>query len=181
VGGLLASAALALTLLGPVPAAELATPAAWTKLAYGAALAVAALWLTAQLARPVARLQGPRAGVLAVVALMAVLGLATMLATPPGERMPALMGHSALSCPWNVAALSLPALLAALWALRGLAPTQLRAAGFAAGLLAGAVGALGYALTCNESSAAFVAVWYSLGILLSALLGAALGPRVLRW
>lgn len=77
--------------------------------------------------------------------------------------------------------MSLPALAAALWALRGLAPTRPRHAGFAAGLLAGAVRACGYALACTESSPAFIAAWYTLGILLTGCLGAALGPRVLRW
>jgi hypothetical protein len=75
----------------------------------------------------------------------------------------------------------LPALAAALWALRGLAPTQARAAGLAAGLLAGGLGAFGYALACTELSPAFVAVWYSLGIGMAGALGAALGPLTLRW
>lgn len=179
--GVLLSAALALAVLGPVPAAMFATPAPWLKLLYTGALAVAAGWLAARLARPVPRLQRPRAAVLAVLGAMALLGGLALLAAAPGERLVALMGHSALACPWNVAALSLPALAAALWALRGLAPTRPRAAGFAAGLLAGALGALGYALSCVESSPAFVAVWYTLGMLLAAALGAALGPRVLRW
>jgi len=39
----------------------------------------------------------------------------------------------------------------------------------------------GYALVCRELSASFVAVWYSVGIGLAALLGALLGPRALRW
>ena len=70
---------------------------------------------------------------------------------------------------------------AAFWALRGLAPTRPRAAGLAAGLLAGAVGATGYALSCSELSMAFVAIWYTLGIALAGGLGALLGPRLLRW
>jgi hypothetical protein len=80
-----------------------------------------------------------------------------------------------------VLALSLPALAAALWAVRGLAPTRPRTAGFAAGLLAGSVGAIGYALSCAEASPAFVALWYTLGIALTGAVGAVLGPRVLRW
>ena len=69
----------------------------------------------------------------------------------------------------------------ALRALRGLAPTQLRLAGLAAGLLAGGVGAIGYALSCTEVGLPFVATWYSLGIALTGALGALLGPRLLRW
>jgi len=64
---------------------------------------------------------------------------------------------------------------------RALAPTRLRLAGFAAGLLAGAIGAAGYALSCTEESTAFIAVWYSAGIVLTGLLGGALGGRLLRW
>ena len=72
-------------------------------------------------------------------------------------------------------------LATALSALRGLAPVRPRTAGFAAGLFAGALGALGYSLACPELAASFVAVWYTLGIGLVALAGAALAPFVLRW
>ena len=179
-GGLL-SAAFALALLGPVPAAMYGTPAPWIKLGYALALALAAGWLAARLSRPVARLRAPRRAVAAVVAAMLVLGAAALMARPVGERVAALLGHSWLACPWNVVALSVPALAAVLWAMRGLAPTRPRAAGCAAGLFAGALGALGYALSCPEDSPAFVAVWYSAGIGLSAVLGALAGPRALRW
>jgi hypothetical protein len=77
--------------------------------------------------------------------------------------------------------LSIPALGGVLWAMRGLAPTRARMAGLAAGLLAGAVGAAGYALACGETAMTFVAIWYSLGIAMTGALGALLGPRLLRW
>lgn len=179
--GVLTSAALALALIGPIPAALYATAGPWVKLAYAAALAAAACWLAATLSRPAARPQRPGRAVVAVVGVMGLIGAIALLATPAGDRMTALLGHSWLTCPWNVLALSLPALAATLWALRGLAPTRPRAAGGAAGLLAGAVGAAGYALSCTEASPGFVAAWYSLGIGLTAALGALLGPRMLRW
>lgn len=65
--------------------------------------------------------------------------------------------------------------------MRSLAPTRLHSAGFAAGFLAGAVGAASYALVCSEASVTFVAVWYMLGIALTGLLGALLGQPALRW
>lgn len=179
--GLLVSALLALALIGPIPASLYATPAPWVKLGYAAALAAAAGWLTARLSRPAARVAPPRAAVLVVVGVMLLLGAAALRATPAGDRLAALLGHSWLACPWNVLALSMPALAAALWAVRGLAPTRPCAAGFAAGLLAGALGAAGYALACVEASPGFVAAWYTLGIGLTAAVGAMLGPRVLRW
>ena len=66
-------------------------------------------------------------------------------------------------------------------ALRGAAPTRLAWAGAGAGLLAGALGALAYALHCPEMAAPFLAVWYLAGMALPTLAGAWLGPRVLRW
>ena len=66
-------------------------------------------------------------------------------------------------------------------ALRGLAPTRLRAAGMVAGGLAGAAAALVYAVHCNEMALPFLAVWYVLGMFVPAALGAAAGPRFLRW
>lgn len=179
--GFAASAAVALALLGPIPATLYATAAPWLKFAYAGALAAVAAWLATRLGRPVPRLRGPALAVLAVLVAVAVVGVGALLATPVGARAAALLGHSFLVCPLNVFVLSLPALAAILRALRGLAPTRLRAAGLGAGLLAGALGAFGYAFTCTELSPAFVAVWYTLGIALTAGLGAALGPRVLRW
>lgn len=179
--GLAGSALLALGLFGPIPADMYGSPAPWIKFAYAASLAIAAAWLTARLARPAARLAAPRGAVLAVFAAMVAVGAAVLVGSGPGNRAAALLGHSWATCPWSVLALSLPGLGGALWALRGLAPTRPVAAGFAAGLFTGALGAIGYSLSCPEVSAAFVALWYSLGIVLSGVAGAVLGPRVLRW
>jgi hypothetical protein len=180
-GGMLLSTAAALAFLGPIPSTLFATAAPWMKLAYGGALALATGWLAARLSQPAAPVSWPQGLVIAVLLLMAAAGAASLVAEPPGARVQALLGPSWLSCPWSVLVLSLPALAAALWAVRGLAPTRPRAAGWAAGLMAGSVGAIGYALACPEASPAFVAVWYTLGIALTGCLGAVLGPRVLRW
>jgi len=171
----------AVIVLGLVPPAMFGSIAFWVKLGYAGLLAVAAGWLTARLSRPVSRTAAPWSLLAAVAAAMLLIGAASLLRQPADERLAYLFGHSWVECPWNVLALSLPALLAALWAVRGLAPTRPRLAGLAAGLFAGALGAAGYALACPELSMAFVATWYSLGIALTGALGAILGPRVLRW
>ncbi|MFS2051364.1 NrsF family protein, partial [Variovorax sp. CT11-76] len=49
------------------------------------------------------------------------------------------------------------------------------------GALAGGVGAAVYALHCPELTAPFIAVWYVSGIAVPVLVGALLGPRLLRW
>jgi hypothetical protein len=43
------------------------------------------------------------------------------------------------------------------------------------------VGATVYCLHCPEMAAPFVSVWYLLGMLIPAVVGAACGRRVLRW
>lgn len=179
--GLLISLTAAVAGFGFVPAASFATLTPWMKLAYASALALAAGWLTASLSRPGALMHGPRRALVAIVLVMSVIAAAWLGTTSPGSRMGAVMGDSWWSCLIRVLLLSGPALVTVMWAVRGLAPTRPRAAGFATGLLAGSVGAIGYSLSCPEASPAFVALWYTLGIALAGALGAALGPRVLRW
>ena len=80
-----------------------------------------------------------------------------------------------------VLALATPIFVGLLWSFRRFAPTRLRAAGAAAGLVAGAWAAAIYGLHCPEASAMFVLTWYSLGIVAAAGAGALLGPRLMRW
>lgn len=179
--GLLVSALIAIAWFGLIPTPMFATAVPWMKMAYAGALALAAGWWTARLSRPAAPITRPRRVTLLVLLAMVVAGGASLALTPTDARLDALLGKSWSTCPWRVMALSLPALAGSLWAVRGLAPTRPRTAGFAAGLLAGSVGAFGYALSCPEASPAFVAVWYTLGIAFTGAVGAALGPRLLRW
>lgn len=92
-----------------------------------------------------------------------------------------VLGNTWRTCPINIAVLSIPAFVTVFWAMRGLAPTRLRLAGAASGLLAGSLATLIYSLHCPEMSVAFWAVWYVLGMLVPTVIGALLGPRLLRW
>lgn len=179
--GLVASAGLSIAWLGMIPRTLFATPVPWSKMVYAGALIAAAVWWVARLSRPAASPIAARRAVVAVLLAMAALGIVSCLSEPPGQRLAALMGASWLVCPVRVMVLSVPALVASLWAVGGLAPTRPRVTGFAAGLLAGAIGGFAYALSCPEPSPAFVAAWYTLGMLLAGAVGTALGPRVLRW
>ncbi|MBG6076211.1 NrsF family protein [Polaromonas sp. CG_9.11] len=182
VAGLMASSLLAVGIYGPLPSWMFATSAPWIKLVYSGLLVAAALWLAARAALPVVRMTGPwRAVGIVVLAMLFVGGAVMFFGIVPGQRMESLMGQTWRQCPWNVLVLSLPALALILWAMRGLAPTRPCLAGFASGLLAGALGAFGYSLSCPEASPAFIAAWYSLGVVLTGAVGAAFGPRLLRW
>ena len=68
-----------------------------------------------------------------------------------------------------------------MWALRSGAPTRLARCGAIASIVARAIGAAAYAFSCRGDSVAFIATWYTAGIMLCALIGAQLGPRLLRW
>lgn len=151
------------------------------KLGYVVALVLSAAWFVDRVARPGTPWRRALWAVVGVVLAMALLAITVWTQADETQRLDLLLGRSWASCPWRVAALSVPALAAAMWALRGLAPTRPRWAGFAAGLFAGSLGALGYALYCPELSPLFVLVWYTAGVLLPAALGALLGPLLLRW
>jgi hypothetical protein len=156
-------------------------PMFWMKLAFPACLAVGALYAAACLSRPGIRLGRVSAALAAPVLAMWLLAAFVLLRAAGGAREALIYGATWTACPLLVALLSLPVFVAAMWAMRGLAPTRLATAGAAAGLLAGAVGALIYALHCPEMEAPFLAIWYLLGMLIPTAAGALLGPALLRW
>ena len=156
-------------------------PMFWVKLAYPAALLAGALLAVLRLSRPGASLGRVSAAIAAPVLAMWLLAAVVLLSAAPGERDQLVLGHSAASCPFTITLLSIPLFGAILWAMSGLAPTRLALAGAAAGLLSGAGGALIYALYCTEMAAPFIGIWYLLGMMIPAAVGAVLGRQLLRW
>lgn len=178
-----AAVAVVLVWLGMRPDIHIAMRKAafWIKAGYTASLAACGFVLTLRMGRP-----GARPGAAMAIAPIAFAGLAALAATellltPADHRMHDWLGSSWRACPFLILAISAPAYLAVIWALRGMAPTRLRMAGAAAGLLAGGVGATIYGLHCQEMTVAFVVTWYTLGVAASVGLGALVGPRLLRW
>jgi hypothetical protein len=167
--------------LNPDLAAAARTPMFWVRFAFVAILVVGAGRLAVRLARPGVRLARTPLLVATPLVLIWLLAAVTLAVTAPEGRPELIWGATWTSCAYNILLLSIPAMVAALWTLRSMTPTRLRLAGGAAGLLAGAVGALVYTLHCPELTAPFLGIWYVLGMLAPALLGVVLGPRVLRW
>jgi hypothetical protein len=158
------------------------TPAFWMKAGYTLALALAGFALTLRFGRPGRRPgNGPLLVIAVVFGALALLGAVEMMSAPVAARPGQWLGVSWRQCPIRILAISAPAYLAIVWGLRGLAPTRLTLGGASAGLLAGALGATIYGLYCQETTAAFVVTWYSLGIAVCVALGALLGRRLLRW
>ncbi len=158
-----------------------AVPMFWVKLGLPLVVAVAGFAACTRLGRP-----GMRAGYTVAgfaLPLLAVwgIGLSVWLGAPAADRSGLLWGQTWRSCAFSIGFIALPALVAALMALRSLAPTHAAAAGAAAGAFAGGLGAAVYALHCPELEAPFIAVWYVLGIALPVIAGALAGSRLLRW
>lgn len=174
---------LMLALLGPRPdlAAASALPMFWAKLGLPAAVLAAAWLLVRRLGHPGLPLGRAPLGIALPVLAIWVAGAIVLLRAPAGARMGLVLGQTWLECLLSVPLLALPALALAFAALRRLAPTRPVAAGAAAGLFAGAAGALAYALHCPELEAPFLAVWYVAGMLTPALAGALLARPLLRW
>lgn len=172
---------LALFGINPELGAAAQWPMFWVKLGFVASVTVAALVLTQRLARPGERVRSASWSVVLPFVLLIGLAFVVLLTATPGTRSTLIFGQTWTGCPFSIALLSMPAFLATLAAMKAMAPTRLRLAGASAGLLAGAVGAVVYTLHCPELAAPFLGVWYTLGILIPAALGAALGPRLLRW
>ncbi|WP_109480499.1 DUF1109 domain-containing protein [Paraburkholderia sp. C35] len=162
-------------------AAVARTTVFWAKLAYPLAIAVGAMLAVTRLGRP-----GARAGYSwAIIALpfVAVWAASMMVldSAAPGARLAIVLGHTWRTCPFNIMLLSVPTFPAVFWAVKALAPTELRLAGAVAGLLASSTATVVYCLHCPEMSPAFWSVWYAIGMLLPAAIGAWLGPKLLRW
>jgi hypothetical protein len=68
-----------------------------------------------------------------------------------------------------------------IWALRKEAPTNLTWTGAITGLVAGALSATAFSVHHPAGSIPFIVLWYGGPIVVCALIGAILGPRLLRW
>ncbi|QQC67616.1 DUF1109 domain-containing protein [Paraburkholderia ginsengisoli] len=157
------------------------TPIFWAKIALPSCLMIGSLWMSTRLARPGVRAGGSGCLIAAPVAVVWLAGALVLIAAPDDARLALVLGKTWRVCPFNIALLSVPGFVAVFWALKGLAPTRLALSGAAGGLLAGSTATLAYCLHCPEMGIPFWGAWYLLGMLVPTVIGAVLGPRLLRW
>ncbi len=153
----------------------------WAKIAYPLAIAVGALLAVTRLGRPGARTGYSWALIVLPFVAVWIASMLTLDLAPSEERWALVLGRTWRTCPFNILLLSIPTFPAVFWAVKSLAPTQLRLAGAVAGLLASSLATIVYCLHCPEMSPAFWSVWYAIGMLMPAGIGAWLGPKLLRW
>jgi len=156
-------------------------PMFWLKIGFVASMVSASLFAVLRLSRPGARIDWVARLIAAPVLVMWVIAAYVLIQADPSERSDLFYGSTSAYCPFLIALFSVPAFVSVTWAMKGLAPTRPRLAGFAAGLLSGAIAALVYCLHCPEIEAPFVGFWYVLGMLIPAGAGAVLGRALLRW
>jgi hypothetical protein len=113
--------------------------------------------------------------------LLAALGSSILWQAPSELRRAMMLGVSWDVCSRNIAMISIPLFIASIWIARQFAPVRLRVTGAILGFMSGAAAALIYSLHCPELSPAFLTVWYTLGMLIPAVVGALLGKRLLSW
>ena len=182
IAGAAVSIVLLLTLVGARPdlLSVVQSSRFWGKAGYMVATAAVSLFVAARLARP-----GSRVSLLWIVPIpllayapAAIVELAT---TAQSQWAPLLLGHGWQLCTWLVLILSVPIYAGLWWAFRSFAPTRMDAAGAITGLCASAIASVVYCLHCPTDTAVFALVWYTLAFAIAAVLGRAVGSRLLRW
>jgi hypothetical protein len=179
--GLAVSAVLFLAMLGPRPdlAQALDTLRFLIKPVFPLILIGGAMYALTYLWRPGKSV--PLWALALAPAALAVAFALELIALPAQQWGAALVGENALKCLVFIPLFSLAPLAVTLAALRRGAPTRPALTGAVAGLLSAGLGASLYALHCPDDSPLFVATWYVIASSFVAVLGAAIGARVLRW
>lgn len=171
-------------LLGVRPALVdvLSSPTTWMKGLYTTGLAGAALWLSFRAGRPGADTRAPLVALGAIVGLALLWGAVELITTAGDERLAEWLGRTWAICGRNILLVSAVAVVPTFLSARRLAPTRPAFSGFALGVATGGIAATAYGmLHCPESTAAFVATRYTLGVAAAGLIGAVAGRFALRW
>ena len=177
--------ALAITIVGLGVRPDLTTARALifvvVKLVFAVGIVSLAWIYLARLARPGAQRKTSSFLIAMPFLVIAVLAAISLGLAPSSHWDKMIAGDQWLECLVSVPVIAIVPFAISVWAVRRAAPTNLARTGAFAGLVAGGVSAMAYALHCTDDSLPFVAVWYSGTIVLCTLAGAALGPRLLRW
>jgi hypothetical protein len=151
------------------------------KLAFAVGIVGLALIYLTRLARPGGERRTPPFLVAMPFLVIVFLAAISLGFAPSSHWNKMIVGDEWLECLLSIPIIAILPFAIAIWAVRRAAPTDLSRAGALAGLVAGGVSAMAYALHCTDDSLPFVAVWYGGTIVLCTIAGAALGPRLLRW
>lgn len=151
------------------------------KVAFALAVVGVAMRYLTRLARPGAERGISPLAIATPFAAIALLGAINLGMAPSSHWNRMVLGDEWLECVLSIPIIAIVPFAVTIFAVRRAAPTNLVRTGAVAGLVAGGISAMAYALHCTADSLPFVAVWYGGTVVLCTLAGAALGPRLLRW
>jgi hypothetical protein len=156
-------------------------PFFWIKLSFPLVLLVVAFQQIIQLAKP----GNPKLNFFweLIVPILIIWTLAILsIMSPDSQDLERLINRkSGQACALAVVALSLPIFVVILWVLRDMAATRPRLIGFMAGLFSGGFAACIFSLSCTEMSPVYIGIWYLIGMLIPAFIGALVGKQLLKW
>jgi hypothetical protein len=180
-----AIASVGLMLVGLGIRADLMTARALTFLILKLAFAVGVVGVSSiylmRLARPGGERRTSSIRIMMPFAAIVLLAVISLGLAPSSHWNKMVVGDQWLECLLSIPIIAIVPFAIIVAAMRKAAPTDLERTGAFAGLIAGGVSAVAYALHCTDDSLPFIAVWYGGTILLCTFAGAALGPRLLRW
>lgn len=160
---------------------HLMQPVFMLKIAFLVSLLLASLSIVRDLSSPGRRVSMQLTFVLMPFLTLAVLSYDEVTAPHPAGLQHELVHQSVIACLLHVGLLAVPAFAILMFTVKAFAPVNLSRAGLFVGVLSGCIGALGYAVHCHDEFITLVAISYTLAIVQMGLIGALLGPRLLRW
>lgn len=151
------------------------------KLFFALGIVSLALVYLVRLARPGGERKSPSFPVAILFLVITLLAAISLWLAPSSHWDNMIMGEGWLECLVSLPIIAVVPFAISIWAVRKAAPTDLVRTGAIAGLAAGGISAMAYALHCMDDTLPFVAVWYGGTIILCMVAGAILGPQLLRW
>ncbi|WP_027998720.1 NrsF family protein [Sinorhizobium arboris] len=169
--------------LGPRPdiASAMQTLRFPFKIVAAIVLAVSCLGALRSLSRPETEPRDLLPTLMVAPVLIALAVIAELFAVPASTWFPKLFGTNALVCLTFIPLIGIGPLALLLLALRHGAPSHPALAGAVAGLAAGGVAAAFYASHCTDDSPLFVAIWYTMAVVILSLAGGLVARRIINW
>jgi hypothetical protein len=118
---------------------------------------------------------------LVIISILPMMVIFHLFLHPAHDWAALIQGGSMTRCILLIPMLAVVVLSAQILVLRRGAPSQPIMAGTQAGIIAGAIATIVYANFCTEDNPMFYGIWYALGMIISMIIGALAGWRLLRW
>jgi hypothetical protein len=157
-------------------------PSFWWKLSSMGLIAILGAGVAILSADPV---RSPRRGLRWILVCIAVIFASGWLIDAAGDGLAELVRRldwtQGLQCVWKMVVLSIPPAIALGGLIRRGAPTDRSGTALAAGLSSAALGAFVFVFACPSDDPLYIAVWYTVGCSIVAVLGRAILMRLSRW